>query len=69
MEFPPLWHPFEGYINDKKEIYFLSTIHEANMGRSGKTVRDETPVHKLNLINDYNKNMGVERNEVQIGNY
>ena len=55
---------------DKKEIYFLSTIHEANTGRVAKWGRNDISVSKLTLVNDYNKNMvGVDCNDTVIGNY
>ena len=53
-----------------KEIYFLSTIHEANTVRVTKRGRNGISASKLTLINDYNKNMsGADRNDALIGNY
>ena len=55
---------------DKKEIYFLSTIHEASTMRVAKQRRNDISATELTLVNDYNKNMGGENcNEVLIGNY
>ena len=55
---------------DKRKIYFLSTIHEANTMRVTKRGRNDISASKLTLVNDYNKNMGGEdRNDAQIGNY
>ena len=46
---------------DKKEIYFLSTIHEIKMEKLPKRGRDELSPSKLSLVNDYNKYMeGVD---------
>jgi len=56
--------------HDKKEIYFLSTIHEIKNERTPKRGRGEVPPTKLSLINDYNKYMGgVDKNDALIGNY
>lgn len=46
-------------LNDKKEIYFLSTMHKANVVDTGKRDRHANNVRKLQLVNDYNKYMGV----------
>ena len=55
---------------DKKEIYFLSTIHEANTGRVAKWARNDISASKVTLVNDYNKNtVGVDCNDALIGNY
>ena len=55
---------------DKKEIYFLCTIHEANTVRVTKRRRHSISVSKSTLVNDYNKNMGdVDGNDALIGNY
>ena len=43
---------------DKKEIYFLSTIHEANTVRVTKRGRSGISASKLTLVYDYKKNMG-----------
>ena len=57
-------------LRDKKEIYFLSTIHQATVAQTGKTTRDGTPVSKLVLVNAYNQKDGcVDRNDALIGNY
>ena len=55
---------------DKKEIYFLSTIHESDIERAPRKGRHEVAPLKLKLVNAYNKNMGgVDRNDALIGNY
>ena len=58
---------------DKKEIYFLSTIHEANIVRVTKRGRNGISASKLTLVNDYSngccKMGGVDCNDVLIGNY
>ena len=43
---------------DKKEIYFLSTIHEADIERAPRKGRHEVTPLKLKLVSAYNKNMG-----------
>lgn len=56
--------------NDKKEIYFLSTIHQATTGNSKKKARDGTLVKKPTVVNEYNKYMGgIDRNDAMVGNY
>ena len=55
---------------DKKEIYFLSTIHKIKMEKLPKRGRDELSPSKLSLVNDYKKCMGgVDQNDALIGNY
>ena len=55
---------------DKKEIYFLSTIHKIKMEKLPKRGRDELSPSKLSLVNDYKKYMGgVDRNDALVGNY
>ena len=57
-------------FNDKKEIYFLSTIHKANVINTRKRDRHGNVVRKLQLVDDYNKYMGgVDRNDEMIGTY
>ena len=43
---------------DKKEIYFLSTIHEIKVEKLPKRGHDELSPSKLSLVNDYNKYIG-----------
>ena len=58
------------YYKDKKEIYFLDTIHEVKTERAPKRGREDLGGSKLSLVNDYNKYMGgVDRNDALIGNY
>ena len=55
---------------DKKEIYFLSTIHKANVIDTRKHGRQGNVVRKLKLIDDYNRYMGgIDRNDEMIGTY
>ena len=55
---------------DKKEIYFLSTIHDANNVRVAKQGRNDISASKLTLVNDCNKIMDeLDRNDTVIGNY
>ncbi|XP_044164604.1 piggyBac transposable element-derived protein 4-like [Acropora millepora] len=57
-------------LNDKKEIYFLSTMHKANVVDTGKRDRCGNNVRKLQLVHDYNKYMGgVDRNDELLGTY
>lgn len=57
-------------LNDKEEIYLLSTMHKANVVDTGKRDRHGNNVRKLQLINDYNKYMGgVDRNDELLGTY
>ena len=57
-------------LNDKKEIYFLSTLHKANVVDTGKRDRCGNNVRKLQLVHDYNKYMGgVDRNDELLGTY
>ena len=43
---------------DKKEIFFLSTIHDIQTERMPKQGQDKVAPSKLKLINDSNANMG-----------
>ena len=57
-------------LNDKKEIYFLSTLHKANVIDTRKRDRHGNVIRKLKLVDDYNKFMGgVDRNDEVIGTY
>ena len=57
-------------LRDKKEIYFLSTIHNTAVSNTNKKNKDGEIVRKLKLVQDYNKNMGgVDRNDALISNY
>ena len=56
--------------NDKKDIYFLSTIHQATTGNSKKKARDGMLIKKPTVVNEYNKYMGgIDRNDAMVGNY
>lgn len=55
---------------DKKDINFLSTIHEVSTMRVAKQRRNDISATKLTLVNDYNKNMSGENcSDVLIRNY
>ena len=55
---------------DKKEISFLSAIYDMQTERMPKQGRGELASSNLNLVNDYNANMGaIDRNNGLIGNY
>ena len=55
---------------DKKEMFFLSTIHDMRTERMPKRGRDELATSKLKLVNDYDADVGgVDRNDALIGNY
>ena len=57
-------------FNDKKEIYFLSTLHKSNVIDTRKRDRHGNVIRKLKLVDDYNKFMGgVDRNDEMIGTY
>ena len=57
-------------FNDKKEIYFLSTIHRANIVNTGRRDREGNQVRKLQVVHDYNRYMGgVDRNDEMLANY
>ena len=45
-------------LKDKKEIYFLSTIHNTAVNNTNKKNKDDEIVRKLKLVQDYNKNTG-----------
>lgn len=56
--------------NDKKEIFFLPSIHKANVINTGKRNRQGNPVRKLQVINDYNGFMGgLDRNNEMLATY
>ena len=40
------------HFHDKKEIFFLSTIHQANVVNTGKHDRHGNPIAKLQVLND-----------------
>ena len=55
---------------DKKEIYFLDTIHEVKTKRAPKRGRKDLGGSKLSLVNDCNKYMGcVDHNNAFLDNY
>ena len=57
-------------LNDKKEIYFSSTMHKANVADTSKEDRHGNNVGKLQVVHDYKKCIpGVDRNEESLGNY
>ena len=56
-------------FNDKKEIYFLSAIHKANVDTRKRDPQGNV-VRKLKLIEDYNRYMGgVDKNDEMICTY
>ena len=63
----------DGYMlmvqyNNKKEIHFLSAMHEIKVERLLMEGRDGLAASKFSLVNDYKKNMrGVDRNDALIG--
>ena len=57
-------------LKDKKEIYFLSTIHNTAVNNTNKKNKDGEIASKLKLVQDYNKNTGgVDWNDALIGKY
>ena len=54
---------------DKKEVYFLSSIHQATSKVTGKK-KQRIDVVKPMLVQDYNKYMGgIDPNDAMLGNY
>ena len=57
-------------LNDKKEIYFSSTMHKANVADTCKKDGHGNNVGKLQVVHDYKKCIaGVDRNGESLGNY
>ena len=57
-------------LNDKKESYFSSTMHKANVADTSKEDRHGNNVGKLLVVHDCKKYIaGVDRNEESLGNY
>ena len=57
-------------FHDKKGIFFLSTIHQANVVNTGKHDCHGNPIVKLQVVNNYNKYTGgVYRNDEILANY
>ena len=55
---------------DKKEVHFLSTIHQMESARTGKKNKQGEDIIKPVLVNHYNRFMGgIDRNDAMIGNY
>ena len=55
---------------EKKEVYFLSTIHDFKSANTGKKKCDGMDQTKPVWVNDYNKYMGgIDRNDAMMGNY
>ena len=49
---------------DKKDVYFLSTLHRPKLTTSAKHGRDGNVILREQLVLDYNKNMGkVDKND------
>lgn len=54
------WH-------DKKEVHLLTTVHKGEMGVAGKTSwRTNQEIMKPDVVNDYNKNMRLDKADMQI---
>ena len=52
----------------KKEIFFLSAMHNIQNFSTGKRNKDMVPFAKLKLINDYNKYMGgADKSDAMVG--
>jgi hypothetical protein len=57
-------------LQDKKEVFFLSTIHKANIVNIGKGDFHGNEISKLQVVHDYNKYMGgVDKNDEILANY
>ena len=56
-------------FNDKKEIYFLSTMHQANIVETGERNRHGNNVRQLQVVNDYKYMGGLDLNDELIGIY
>ena len=63
-------------LQDKKEVFMLSTMHQANTVNTGKRDSNGDAKSKLQLIDDYNRKMGgggggggVDKNDAMIGYY
>ena len=57
-------------LRHKKEIYFLSTIHNTASSNNKKNNKDGRIVSELKLFQNSNKNIGeVDQNNALIGNY
>ena len=57
-------------LQDKKEVFMLSTMQQANTVNTGKRDSNGDAKSKLLLIDDYNRKMGgVDKNDAMIGYY
>ena len=55
---------------DKKDVYFLSTMHKQQFTQTRKKDREGDPIQKQKLVVHYNLHMGeVDKNDAIIGNY
>jgi len=55
---------------DKKDVFFLSTMHRPKLLSVNKRGRDGNPIMKEQLIIDYNNNMGfVDKNDQIVGQH
>ena len=51
-------------LRDKKDVFFLSTIHRPHLFSTKKADKDGEIVMKDNIVTEYNKNMGfVDKND------
>ena len=57
------------WYKDKKEIYFLPTIHTMKTKRLPKQGCDELDSSKLALVNDYKFMGGFQCNNALVNNY
>jgi len=49
---------------DKRDVYFLSTMHRPKLVATPKKNKDGDNVMKEQVVNDYNQNMGnVDKND------
>ena len=53
------------FLNDKKEMYFLSTLHKVSVIDTRKRDRRGSVMRKLKLVDDYNKFIGGVRKSMK----
>ena len=58
------------WYRDKKEVYFLSIIHQMEPARTGKKNKQREDIIKPVLVNYYNRFMcDIHRNDAMISNF